>query len=74
MVTAVIFRSFMAGKCTQRVPLRMTPNPGVPLLITMTWTNSGVTVEVKIFLLIVKKQQSIIFINQIAVIILGLAS
>ena len=48
MVTAAIFRSFMAVKCTRPAPLRMKPNPGVPPLTTMTWTNSGVTVEVNI--------------------------
>ena len=46
MVTAAIFRSCMTGKCTQPVPLRMKPNPGAPQRTTMTWTDSGVTVEV----------------------------
>ena len=46
MVTAAIFRSRMAGKCTRLAPLRMEPGPGAPPLTIMTWTNSGVTVEV----------------------------
>ena len=50
MVTAAIFRSCMTGKCTRPVPLRMNPNPGAPQHTTMTWTNSGVTVEVYKFL------------------------
>ena len=47
MVTAAIFRSRMAGKCTRLAPPRMTPNLGAPPLTTMAWTNSGVTVEVR---------------------------
>ena len=47
MVTAAIFHSYMAGKCTQRAPLRMIPSPGVPQRTIMTSTNSGVIVEVK---------------------------
>ena len=47
MVTAAIFLSYMAGKCTQRAPLRMKPSPGAPQHTTMTPTNSGVIVEVK---------------------------
>ena len=46
MVTAAIFRLCMAGKCTRLAPLRMEPSPGARPLTTMTWTNSGVTVEV----------------------------
>lgn len=47
MVTAVIFRSCMAVKCTRRAPLKMKPSPSVPQLTTMMWTSSGAIVEVK---------------------------
>lgn len=47
METAVIFHSDMQVKCTRLAPLKMKPSPGVLLLTTMTWTSSGVTVEVR---------------------------
>ena len=47
METAVIFLSFIAVKCTQLVPVKMQPNPGVLQLITMTWTGNGAIVAVR---------------------------
>ena len=47
MVTAVIFHSYMVGKCTQHAPVKMKPNPGALQHTTMTSTNNGATVEVK---------------------------
>ena len=46
MVTAVIFPSYMAGKCTQRAPLRMKQSLGAPQRTIMTSTNNGVIAEV----------------------------
>lgn len=47
MVTAVIFHSDMAVKCTPLVQLKTKRSPGVPLLTAMTWTSCGVIVEVR---------------------------
>lgn len=47
MVTAAIFHSDMAVKCTRLVQLKMKRSLGVRLLTTMTWTSSGVIVEVR---------------------------
>ena len=47
MVTAAIFHSYIAVKCTRLVQLKTKRSPGVPLLTTMTWTSSGVIVEVR---------------------------
>jgi len=47
MVTAAIFHSHMAVKCTRLVQLKTKPGPGVPLLTTMTWISCGVIVEVR---------------------------
>ena len=46
MVTAAIFHSYMAVKCTRRVQLKTTPGPGVPLRTIMTWISSGAIAEV----------------------------
>ena len=46
MVTAAIFHSHMAVKCTRRVQLKTKPGPGAPLLTTMTWISSGAIAEV----------------------------
>ena len=46
MVTAAIFHSHMAVKCTRLVQPKTKPGPGVPLLTILTWISSGVIVEV----------------------------
>ena len=47
MVTAAIFHSHMAVKCTRRVQLKTKRSPGVPQPTTMTWTSCGAIVEVR---------------------------
>lgn len=46
METVAIFRSYMAGKCTQLAPLRMKPGLGAPQRTILTSINNGVIVEV----------------------------